>query len=161
MPKYSKEKFLDYIRAFNTPDWEKQHSFYAKDVTLALPRGDGLPTFKGSREIKNHYGPLLDNFVEHVVPLELMIEEDKIFFMMETNFKAKKAAHGPAGFDCVPGDVIRVEVWALYHMEGDLMKTIVTNQHTGEFLGQEKTFEERIKESQSRADKELLAILYG
>lgn len=156
MTKYTTEHFLDYVRAFNTRDWDKQHSYYTEDVTLDLPPADGNPTLRGSASIKGHYGPLLDNFKECLVPIELMIEEDKILFIMETNFQAKKAARGPAGFDCAVGDIIRVEVWAFYRMEEGLMKSIITNQLTGEFLGQTKTLAERIKESQTRARKDLI-----
>jgi len=156
MAKYSVEHFLDYVRAFNTRDWEKQHSYYTEDVTLELPPADGNPVLRGSAGIKGHYSALLDNFKESIVPIELMIEEHKIFFRMETNFLAKNAAHGPAGFECEAGDVIRVDVWAFYVMEGGLMKSIVTNQLAGEFLGHSKTLAERIKESQARARKDLI-----
>ncbi|KIX08668.1 uncharacterized protein Z518_03325 [Rhinocladiella mackenziei CBS 650.93] len=158
MTKYTTEHFLGYIKAFNAKDWDVQHSYYAKDVVLDLPRGDNLPTYRGSEGIKSHYGPLLDKFTETIVPIELMIEEDRIFFIMETSFQAKTETIGPSGFTCTPGDIIRVTVWAFYKMEGGLMKTITTNQLHGEFIGKRMTLEETIKDSQSRAARPELIL---
>ena len=152
--------FLDYCRAFNARDWDKQHSYYAKDVTLELPPDDKNPTLQGSEGIKAHYGPLFENFVEKIVPIELLISGDKIFFWMEVNFQATKASLSPSGFNAEPGDIVRVVVWAYYEMEGDLMKTIVTNQLSGTFIGKTMTLEEAIRDSQTRVKRPELLLQY-
>ncbi|KIW18438.1 hypothetical protein PV08_02726 [Exophiala spinifera] len=157
---YTTEHFLDYIRAFNIPDWDKQHAFYAQDVTLDLPTGDNIPTLKGSEGIKGHYRTLLHNFTEKLVPIEVIIEGDRIFFWMETNFQAKAPGPAPSGFTVEAGDIVRVVVWAYYECEGDLMKTIVTNQLSAEFIGKTMTLEEAIKDSQSRAKRPELLLQY-
>ncbi|KAF4338446.1 hypothetical protein FBEOM_7715 [Fusarium beomiforme] len=157
---YTVEQFLDYIRAFNIPDWDKQHAFYAPDVTLDLPPNENLPTLRGSEGIKGHYRALFGGFIEKLVPIEVLIEGDGIFFWMETNFLATKAGLSPGGFNVEEGDIVRVTVWAYYETEGDLMKAIVTNQLKAEFIGKTMTLEEAIKDSQSRAKRPELLLQY-
>jgi hypothetical protein len=157
---YTTDDFLDYIRAFNLPDWEKQHAFYAQDVTLDLPPDENIPTLKGSGGIKGHYGPLFSNFIEKIVPIEVLIEGERIFFWMETNFQATKPGPAPSGFTVEPGDIVRIVVWAYYELEGGLMKTIVTNQLKREFIGKTMTLEEAIKDSQSRSKRPELLLDY-
>lgn len=157
---FTLDDFLDYCRAFNVRDWDKQHSYYTKDVTLDLPPNENLPTLKGSEGIKAHYGPLFESFVEKIVPIELLMEGDRIFFWMEANFQATKTSPSPSGFTAEPGDIVRVVVWAYYKMEGDLMKTIVTNQLSGEFIGKKMTLDEAIKDSQTRVKRSDLLLQY-
>lgn len=157
---YTVEHFLDYIRAFNIPDWDKQHAFYAPDVTLDLPPNENLPTLKGSEGIKAHYRGLFGGVIEKLVPIELIIEGDSIFFWMETNFLATKPGIAPGGFNVEEGDIVRVTVWAYYKIEGGLMKTIVTNQLAGDFIGKAMTLEEAIKDSQSRVKRPELLLEY-
>ncbi|KAF5706000.1 mRNA 3 end-processing YTH1 [Fusarium globosum] len=154
------EHFLDYIRAFNIPDWDKQHAFYTPDVTLDLPPNENLPTLKGSEGIKAHYRSLFGGVIEKLVPIELIIEGDSIFFWMETNFLATKPGIAPGGFNVQEGDIVRVTVWAYYKIEGGLMKTIVTNQLAGDFIGKTMTLEEAIKDSQSRVKRPELLLEY-
>jgi len=157
---YTTEHFLDYIRAFNIPDWDKQHAFYAKDVTLDLPPNGNLLTLKGSEGIKGHYRTLFGGFLEKIVPIDVLVEDDRIFFWMETNFLATKPGPAPGGFTVEAGDIVRVTVWAHYVVEGDLMKTIVTNQLKGELIGKTMAMEEAIKDSQTRTKKPEFLLQY-
>jgi hypothetical protein len=87
------------------------------------------------------------------VPIDVIIDGDRIFFWVETNFLAVKPGLASGRFTVEAGDIVRVTVWAHYVVEAGLMKTIVTNQLKGELIGKTMTMEEAIKDSQSRAKK--------
>lgn len=151
MPELSCEEFLEYIRAFNSRDYEKQHSFYDPHVTLTIP-DPKVGTLYGSQGIKDHYGPLHADADETVVPIVVVTEGNKLFFIMDAYFKYKRktdqAVHGHV---VEAGDVLKVTVWAYYVLEKKKMTKIVCNLFNDEFLGK-VDLKKYVMESQSRAD---------
>lgn len=158
---YTVERFLDYIRAFNAHDYDRQHAFYAPDVVLHLPAAEKLPPLVGSKGIKSHYLPLFEKFVEIITPMELVIGDDneRLFFIMETCFEAKEDIVGQspgAVFGVKKGGIVRLSVWAFYVLGSDgLMKDIRVIQSNAEDLGNEKPIEYWLADSRSRARKDL------
>lgn len=61
----TKEEFLNYIRAFNAKDYDKQHAFYHENVELIIP-DPAIGTLKGSDGIKEHYKPIHSHAEETV-----------------------------------------------------------------------------------------------
>ncbi|RAH46896.1 nuclear transport factor 2 family protein [Aspergillus brunneoviolaceus CBS 621.78] len=151
MASLSLRQFLEYIRAFNAKDYQKQHSFYHPDVRLVLPDPE-VGTLVGSEGIMNHYAVLHATAEETVVPILVMVDQGRIFFVMETYFRycqaTDRAVHG---YNAQAGDVIKVTVWALYDMDGGKMKHITCNGLHHEFLGTADV-NLPINESWSRAD---------
>ncbi|PYI33180.1 hypothetical protein BP00DRAFT_132266 [Aspergillus indologenus CBS 114.80] len=90
MASLSLRQFLEYIRAFNAKDYQKQHSFYHPDVRLVIPDPE-VGTQVGSAGIMNHYAVLHATAEETVVPILVMIDQGHIFFVMETYFRYVQA----------------------------------------------------------------------
>lgn len=158
-PNLSRQEFLEYILAFNLADYKKQHSFYTKDVTLTLP-DPAIPTIHGSEGILKHYAPLHDKAIEKIVPMVLMNEDDKIFYMMESYFRFKKPTNMLHGFDVKEGDVVKITCSAYYKLEGKKMKSILCGLYKQEHLGQ-VDLAPLIEESQSRAESDLRINIEG
>lgn len=99
-----------------------------------------------------HYVPLHADYEENIAPMEVMINERRVFFIMETYFRAKRAIKDGIGeFEYEEGDVSKVVVWALYDIEDGKMRHITCNLLKAEFFGRKIGLEDLIKESQSRA----------
>lgn len=152
----SLKQFLRYIEAFNAKDYKLQHSFYHKDVTLVIPDPE-IGTLIGSVGIMNHYAKVHADAQETVVPMFVMIDGARILLSMETYFlytrTTDQAVHSHR---VIPGDVIRVKVWAIYDMLDGKMAKITCNALSLEFLGQVNV-NELIQESWSRVDENVKA----
>jgi len=154
----NREWFLDYIRAFNAHDYDKQYSYYADDVTLDIPDPQ-TGMLRGKEGIKAHYLPLFDVCEEIVVPMVVAIEGKHVFYIMESYFKyTKKMEKGVFGYPVEVGDIIKIRVWAHYQVEDGLMKEIVCNLFKAEHLGQ-GDLKALVDESQSRAQADLVIPL--
>ncbi|KAL1897612.1 hypothetical protein Sste5346_003918 [Sporothrix stenoceras] len=150
----NRQWFLDYMRAFNAHDFDKQYSYYTDDVILDIPDPQ-TGTLRGKDGIKAHYMPLFGVCEEIVVPMVLAIEGKHIFYIMESYFKyTKKMEKGVFGYPVDVGDVVKIRVWAHYQVENGLMKEIVCNLFKSEFLPQ-GNLKELVLESQSRAQPDL------
>lgn len=146
------EDFLLYIKAFNAKDFETQHSFYHPDVELLLPAEEKEPVLRGSAGISQHYSRIFSHYHERLVPIEVIANERRVFFVMEVIFHAiKPVSVGIGKLAWESGDLGRQTVWALYDIEGGKMKKIVCNQEKIEFFGKSKTFDQALLESQSRS----------
>ncbi|KAJ5095223.1 hypothetical protein N7532_007514 [Penicillium argentinense] len=155
-PSLPLNEFLKYIKAFNAKDYQTQHNFYSKDVTLTIPDPE-IGTLVGSKGIMDHYTVVHDAARETVVPMLVMIDEKRIFFSMEAYFYYIKATDNAVHSHKVkPGDVIRVKVWAIYDMKDGKMAKIVCNALGDELLGQVDV-DEMIRESWSRVDDDVKA----
>ncbi|KAJ5714975.1 uncharacterized protein N7483_012156 [Penicillium malachiteum] len=86
----SLKHFLEYLKAFNAKDYNLQHSFYHKNVTLAIPDPE-IGTLIGSNGIMNHYATVHASAKETVVPMFVIMDEKRIFLNMEAYFCYTKA----------------------------------------------------------------------
>ncbi|KIX01715.1 uncharacterized protein Z518_09441 [Rhinocladiella mackenziei CBS 650.93] len=155
MSSLTAEEFLKYIKAFNSRDFKTQHSFYHPEVELLLPAEEKEPVLKGSDGIFNHYARIFSYYNEHLIPIEIMANGRRLFFVMETLFQAANPiSNGIAKRAWEPGDLGRMTVWALYDLEDGKMKKIVCNQEKFEWFGKSKSFEQALEESQSRTAPE-------
>ncbi|KAI1841304.1 hypothetical protein JX265_005752 [Neoarthrinium moseri] len=153
-PIISREEFLKYVRAFNAHDFEVQHSFYHKDVTLSLPDPQ-TSLLKGSEGIKAHYEPLFEAADEILVPIAVALDGHNIFYIMHSYFTyKKKLPAGVFGHAVEPGDIIKICVWAHYVVMDGKMKTIVCNLLYDSFLGK-ANLDEALAESRNIADPDL------
>ncbi|KAI5922989.1 hypothetical protein F4810DRAFT_671191 [Camillea tinctor] len=154
MPKFTLSEFLEYLRAFNARDYEKQHSFYAEGVELALP-DPRVPVLKGSPAVKNHYNSIHADADEFVVPIVVLIDRGRVFLQMHAYFRYKNKAKGVHGLDVNPGDVVKIDCGGLYDLDQNNKMSKITCYLFGEeFLGQQDV-KEKIRESESRADPDL------
>lgn len=152
----SLKHFLDYIKAFNAKDYSVQHDFYDKDVTLTIPDPE-IGTLIGSDGIMSHYSKVHADARETVVPMFVIMDEQRIFLSMEAYFLYNKSTKNAVHSHKVkPGDVIRVKVWAVYDMKDGKMARITCNAMSDELLGQVNV-DEYIKESWSRVDEKIKA----
>jgi hypothetical protein len=160
MPNLTLNQFLDYIRAFNSRDYEKQHSYYASDVQLIIP-DPAIGALHGSEGIKEHYAPIHAAATETVIPITVLVDRNKIFFEMEAYFQYFKATDRAVhGYKVEPGDVIKITSWALYDIdESGKMKRIVCNLFAQELIQGQGDVKGLIKDSESRADSDVR--LYG
>lgn len=150
----TKEEFLNYIRAFNKRDYDKQHSFYHEKVELTIP-DPAIGTLKGSNGIMEHYKPIHANADETVIPMVVMIDGNRIFFVMEAYFLYKNATDRAVhDYKVTPGDVLKITSWAIYDMEDKKMKTITCNLFAEELLGKVDV-NEHIRDSEKRADPDV------
>ncbi|KAJ5134029.1 hypothetical protein N7448_000949 [Penicillium atrosanguineum] len=153
-PLLSLKEFLMYIAAFNARDYKLQHSFYHDDLKMVIPDPE-IGTLFGSTGIMNHYDLVHADAQETVVPMFVIINENRIFLSMEAYFfytrATDKAVHS---HKVKPGDVIRVKVWAVYDMQDGKMACITCNALGDEFLG-EVDVDELITISWSRADDDV------
>ncbi|KXT03039.1 hypothetical protein AC578_652 [Pseudocercospora eumusae] len=154
-PRLSREDFLTYIRHFNTRSYEKQHSFYAKDVVLILP-DPAIPPLRGSEAIAAHYSGVHSLAQETVVPVVVMNDREHVFFEMEVYFKyIVDTDQGVHSQTVKKDDVFKVIVWALYDInEQGKMTKIRCNLWEEKLLGQVDV-DELIQESKSRAQVDL------
>lgn len=150
----TREKFIDYIRAFNSRDVQRQHSYYHPEIDLRLPE----VALHGSKEIIEHYDRLLANAEETVVPITLLSNEDntKLFFEMHTYFHyTADNESGINDYALKKGDVVKLVVWAIYIVEGGKMRSITCNLFKSEILGQVDC-NSAIRKSQAQADQGLI-----
>ena len=147
----TRRQFLQYIEAFNAKDYATQHDFYHPNIRLVIP-DPNIGTLYGSTEIMEHYSVVHDSAEETVVPMVVMIEGDRVFFMMETYFRYTKATDiAVHGYKVQAGDIIRVKVWATYDMKDGKMLQITCNALSDELLGHIDV-NRAIEESWDRAD---------
>ncbi|KAI9732630.1 MAG: hypothetical protein M1834_003966 [Cirrosporium novae-zelandiae] len=133
MSTFTRDDFLAYIKAFNAQDYTTQHSFYHPDVTLFIP---DVGTLAGSKSIQEHYRDIHASAEETIVPILLMIQGPKIFFQMTTYFTYKHDTNNAVhNLRVRRGDVVRVNIWALYDVVDGKLKTIVCNLLNVEVLG--------------------------
>ncbi|KAJ5359095.1 uncharacterized protein N7496_011508 [Penicillium cataractarum] len=158
MTALSRNDFLNYMRAFNAHDFETQYNFYADDVTLHIP-DPKTGMLRGKDGIRGHYMPLFDVCDEYVVPMVVMNDAHKIFFIMESYFVYKTAREGVFGYPVEAGDIIKIRVWAYYEVENGKMQRIVCNLFQSWFLGK-VDIRELIRESESRAEPDLRIFNY-
>ncbi|KAJ3549219.1 hypothetical protein NM208_g602 [Fusarium decemcellulare] len=149
------QDFLGYVRAFNSTNYPAQHAYYTNDVELVLP-DPAIPTLKGSSAIMDHYKPIHASADEIVVPIIVMSDRGRLFLQMETYFhykeEVKRAVHD---YHVHAGDVVKIHCCAIYHLDDDgKMKRITCYGFSQELLGQ-VDIEEKIRESESRADADL------
>lgn len=151
----SRHDFLSYIKAFNTRDYEHQHSFYAANVTLILPDPAVAP-LHGSAAITKHYSQVHSVAQETVIPMVVMNDGDKVFFVMEVYFKyLVDTDQGVHSRSAQKDDVFKVTVWALYDIDAEgKMATIRCTLWEEKMLGQVDV-EPLITESRSRAQEDL------
>lgn len=155
MEPFTRSDFLDYVQAFNSKDFDKQYSFYRDDITLDIPDPQtGL--LCGKTGIRNHYLPLFEVAEEYIVPMVIMVDGERVFYIMESYFLYKKKLDegGVFGFKVDVGDLIKIRVWAYYELRGGKFQSIVCNLHKKWFLGK-VDMKEAICESQSRAAEDL------
>lgn len=156
----TRNEFLQYVKAFNEKDFEVQHSFYHPNVELLLPAEENEPVLKGSGEIANHYERIFGHYQERLIPIEIMTSDSRLFFLMETLFRATKPVTvGIGRRSWEPDDLGRLTVWALYEFEDGKMKKIMCNQEKFEFFGKTKTFDQGLQESHARSSPNLLGLL--
>ncbi len=159
MSNLTRIEFLDYIRAFNEKDYDKQHAFYHESVELVIP-DPKVGTLKGSSGIMQHYASVHALADETVIPMVVMAERDKLFLLMEAYFKYKRDTDQAVHEHNVrQGDVLKVTVWALYGMEGKKMKHITCNLFKDELLGQ-VDIKACVRDSESRAEPDLRLYNY-
>lgn len=156
----SREKFLEYVRAFNAHDFDKQYSFYHDGVTLDIPDPQ-TGMLRGKEGIKGHYMPLFQEADEVIVPMVVAVDGHNIFYIMESYFRYRvHKDKGVFAYPVTPGDVVKIRVWAHYVVVDGRMKAIVCNLFKAYFLGK-VDMAEHIAESRSRADAELRTIPIG
>jgi hypothetical protein len=158
MATISRAEFINYMRAFNAHDFEKQYSFYADDVTLHIP-DPKTGMLHGKEGIRGHYLPLFDVCDEYVVPMVVMNDGHKILLIMESYFVYKKQLEGVFGYPVEEGDIIKIRVWAYYEIENGKMQRIVCNLFQSWFLGK-GDIRELVRESESRAEPDLRIFGY-
>ncbi|KAH7136999.1 hypothetical protein B0J13DRAFT_560380 [Dactylonectria estremocensis] len=154
------EDFLDYLRAFNEADYDKQHSFYSEDVTMVLPDPE-IPKIMGSQGIKTHYKPIHADAKETVIPIIVLCDRGRVFLQMEAYFlyknEVQKAVHD---YHVHPGDVIRISCCAIYDLDSSSkIKTITCHLFQQELLGQ-VNLQAAIRESELKADADLRLYNY-
>ena len=152
-------EFCDYIQAFNAKDLEKQHAFYHDKVELIIP-DPTIGTLEGSSGIREHYKSVHALANETVIPILVMTEPGKVFFIMEAYFQylvdTDKAVHE---HKVKQGDVLKVTVWAFYTLEDRKMKKITCNLFDHQLLGQVNV-KTCIRDSESRAEPDLRLYNY-
>ncbi|KAH6974416.1 hypothetical protein BKA56DRAFT_619359 [Ilyonectria sp. MPI-CAGE-AT-0026] len=159
MPRLEISEFLDYLRAFNKKDYDKQHAFYADNIQLIVP-DPAIGTLKGSKGIMDHYGPVHANADEFVIPISVMSDRGKVFLQMESYFKYLNKAKGVHDIDVVPGDIIKITTCALYDLdEQNKMTLIRCYLGSAEKLGQ-VDLKEVIRDSEGRASPDLRLYNY-
>ncbi|CAI7577348.1 unnamed protein product [Penicillium manginii] len=151
MAAITRANFLEYMRAFNAHDFEKQYSFYAEDVTLHIP-DPKTGMLYGKDGIRGHYLPLFDVCDEYVVPMVVMNDSHKVLLIMESYFVYNSKLEGVFGYAVEEGDIIKIRVWAYYEIENGKMQRIW-------FLGK-GDIQELIRESESRAEPDLKIFNY-
>lgn len=151
----SREDFLSYIQAFNTRNYEHQHSFYAPDVVMILP-DPAIPPLEGSEAITKHYSGVHGVAKETLVPMVVMNDRDRVFFLMEVYFQyLVDTDEGVHSQKVKKDDVFKVTVWALYDIdEAGKMATIRCNLWEERMYGQVDVAP-LIEESRSRAQADL------
>lgn len=154
-PKLSVPDFLDYIRAFNSKDYTKQHSYYSDTIELVIP-DPRIGALKGKFGIATHYAHIHDNAEETVIPIIVLSDRGRVFFQMETYFHyfnaTDRAVHD---YTVVPGDVVKICSCAVYDLNQDGKMTRITcHLFSEEKLGKVDV-KERIRDSESRADADL------
>ncbi|KAH8742628.1 hypothetical protein F5883DRAFT_656523 [Diaporthe sp. PMI_573] len=131
-PHLSVSDFLEYIRAFNDTDYDKQHSFYSEDVKLVIP-DPAIGTLEGKAGIQKHHQSIYAAAKEKVIPLIVHV---------------------------YPGDVIKISNCAIYDLDSEgKMKTIHCYLFQQELLGK-VDLKECIRDSESRADADLRLYNY-
>jgi len=152
MPHLPIDQFLEYVKAFNRRDYEKQHSYYTSDIELILPDAS-LAALKGSAAIMEHYKNLHAQAEEVVVPMVAMSERHRVFYMMDAYLKYhEEVERGFKGYHVYAGDVIKMEIWAVYDVRADgKIKKITCNLYRCELLGQVE-MQERVCHSKARSD---------
>ena len=156
----TRQEFLEYIKAFNDRDYEKQYSYYHDDVTLDIPDPQ-TGILYGKEGIKGHYLPLFNVAEEVLVPMVIMVDGDKIFYLMESYFLYRqKVDKAVFGYRVQPGDIIKIESWAYYQLVDGKMKKIVCNVRKNQCLGK-VDLKEYLRESESRAETDLRIINYS
>ncbi|KAI1867466.1 hypothetical protein JX265_007268 [Neoarthrinium moseri] len=154
------EKFLDYIRAFNEPDYDKQHGFYCDDIELVIPDPQ-IGTLKGKEGILNHYRPIHKAAVEKVIPISVKSEPGKFFLSMESYFRYKVKTVAVHDFQVEEGDVIKITCSADYDIDNEGRMTRITCQLAkAELLEGKPDLQLRIRDSESRAEPSLRLYNY-
>ena len=154
----SRSEFLEYMRAFNAHDFEKQYSYYHEDVTLHIPDPkSGM--LHGKEGIRGHFMPLFDVCDEYVVPMIVMNDAHKVLLIMESYFVYKEDMEGVFGYQVQKGDIIKIRVWGYFVVEEKRFKSIVCNLFQKELLGKVDV-REFIRESESRAEADLKLFNY-
>lgn len=159
-PHLSVPDFLEYIRAFNDANYEKQHAFYSEDVKFVVP-DPAIGTLEGKAAIQNHYKPIHSAAKEKVIPLIVMSDRGRIFMKMNTYFlyekEVERAVHD---YHVYPGDIIKISNCAIYDLDSDgKMKTIHCYLFKQELLGK-VDLKQCIRDSESRADPDLRLYNY-
>lgn len=159
-PLLSVSDFLEYIRAFNDADYEKQHSFYSEDVKMVIP-DPTIGTLEGKAGIQEHYKPIHSAAKEKVIPLIVMSDRGRIFLKMDAYFlyekEVERAVHD---YHVYLGDVIKISCCAIYDLDSDgKMKTIHCYLFKPELLGK-IDLKQCIRDSESRADPDLRLYNY-
>ncbi|KAH8773738.1 hypothetical protein F5883DRAFT_615265 [Diaporthe sp. PMI_573] len=159
-PHLSVPDFLEYIRAFNDTDYDKQHSFYADDVKLVIP-DPAIGTLEGKAGIRKHYQPIHAAAKEKVIPLIVMSDRGRVFLKMDAYFlyekEVEKAVHD---YHVYPGDVVKISNCAIYDLDEEgKMKTIHCYLFQQELLGK-VDLKGCIRDSESRADPDLRLYNY-
>lgn len=159
-PHLSISEFLEYIRAFNDADYEKQHSFYSEDVKMVIP-DPAIGTLEGKAGIKEHYKPIHSAAKETVIPLIVMIDRGRIFLKMDAYFLyEKEVGRAVHDYHVYPGDVIKISCCAIYDLDSDgKMKTIHCYLFKPELLGK-VDLKQCIRDSESSADPDLRLYNY-
>ncbi|KAJ5380058.1 uncharacterized protein N7496_002486 [Penicillium cataractarum] len=155
MAPFTHNDFLEYVKSFNAKDFDKQYSFYHDDITLDIPDPQ-TGILRGKAGIRNHYLPLFDVADEYIVPMVIMVDGERVFYIMESSFRYNKRLDegGVFGFKVDDGDVIKIRVWAYYEIREGKFQSIVCNLFQKWFLGK-VDMKEAIRESQSRATEGL------
>lgn len=90
----------------------------------------------------------------------VMIDGNRIFFVMETYFLYFKATDRAVhDYNVTPGDVIKITSCAIYEMESKKMKRVTCHLFKQELLGKVDV-KEGIRDSTSRADPEVRLYNY-
>lgn len=154
-PLLSRTDFLAYIKAFNTRDYTFQHSFYSPSITMILP-DPAIPPLLGPAAISQHYAQVHSVARETVVPITVLNDNDKVFFVMEVYFQyLMDTDEGVHGKKVKEGDVFSVTVWALYDLdERGKMVRIRCNLWEERMLGKVEVGP-LIEESRGRAQEDL------
>jgi hypothetical protein len=148
---FTRDDFLEYVKAFNAKGFDKRYAFYHDDIMLDIPDPQtGL--LRGKAGIRDHYLPLFDVADEYIVPMVIMVDNNQVFYIMESysRYKQKLDKGGVLGFKVDTGDVIKIRVWAYYEIRDGKFQSIVCNLWKKWFLGQ-VDMEEAIRDSQNRA----------
>ncbi|KAK2073428.1 hypothetical protein P8C59_007713 [Phyllachora maydis] len=149
---FSKTDFLDYCRAFNRRDYAAMASYYTADVALTLP-DPAAPALHGRGAVVEYYERLHATADETVVPVVLMADAARMFYVMDAYVRCKRAAACLLGYDDVGvGDVVMMRIWALYELSDEGRIARIECRLVKRALLGTVDLEERLEESRRAAD---------